>query len=196
MSYRTELIEKPVGGDDIRHPNGNTSDIIDAVLFADAKAAWYTKRFAPTLKGGSVMQTCSNIHRFIKTQIQYSLDPTGLQLIKSPGRLWQENRKGRGNYRGGDCKSFSVFAASCLRNLGIPYGYRFASYTPGNTTPTHVYCYVPTATGTIIIDAVWDGPFNTEKKFEYNDDRLMLQPSFAVGNINNGTKPGYGFLQY
>jgi hypothetical protein len=196
MSYRTDLIAKPLGGDDVRHPNGNTGDIIETVLFADAKAAYYTKKFAATLKGNTMLQTCNNIHRFIKTQIQYSLDPTGLQLIKSPGRLWQENKKGNGNYRGGDCKSFSVFTASILQNLGMPYGYRFASYTPGNSTPTHVYVYVPHSNGEIIIDAVWDGPFNTQKPFTYKDDRQMKKGE-AVGGINKTvlTKPG-GFLQY
>lgn len=193
MKFATHLISAPTGKDDVRFPNGNTSDIIDTVLFADTKAARYTKDFAPTLKGDTLYQTCSNIHRFLKQEIKYSLDPMGEQLIKSPGRLWAENRKSSGNPKGGDCKSFSLFTASCLRNLNIPYGYRFASYS-SSPTPTHVYVFVPLQSGgEIIIDAVWDGPFNTQKPFSFKDDRIMLQGA-AVGMINTNFKKG--FLQY
>lgn len=195
MKFATHLISAPTGKDDVRYPNGNTKDIIDTVLFADGKAARYTKDFAPTLVGSSLMETCSNIHRFLKQEIKYSLDPLGEQLIKSPGRLWKENRKSSGNPKGGDCKSFSLFTASCLRNLNIPYGYRFASYNNSNPTPTHVYCFVPLENGReIIIDAVWDGAFNTQKPYSFKQDKIMLAGA-AVGGINKNIVQK-GFLQY
>lgn len=195
MRYRTDLIKKPLGTDDVRFPNGNTKNIIETVLYADGKAGDYTKLFAPTLKGPSVRDTCRNIWWFIKSQIQYSLDPNGQQLIKSPGKLWAENRQGLPNPTGGDCKSFSVFAASCLKNLNIPYGYRFASYDKDNSTPTHVYCFVPLVNGgEIIIDAVWDGAFNTQKSFAHKQDYIMKSGE-AIGNVTNNKKSP-GFLQY
>ncbi|HRD42190.1 MAG TPA: hypothetical protein PLN30_00490, partial [Ferruginibacter sp.] len=70
---------------------------------------------------------------------------------------------------------FSLFTASCLKNLGIPYGYRFASYS-SEATPTHVYVYVPLKNGgEIILDSVWKGPFNTEKTFTHKRDYLMSE---------------------
>jgi hypothetical protein len=196
--YRADLIRKPLHIDDIRYKDGSTGDIIETVLYADKKAAWYTEKFAPTLKGKTQTETCKNIWQFIKGNIQYNLDPVGQQLIKSPGKLWQENRMGKPNVVGGDCKSFSVFAASCLRNLGIPYGFRFASYRDrdGNVSmaPTHVYVFVPVKDGAeIIIDAVWDGPFNSQKAYGYKTD--YLQNLSAIGSLRTIKKPR-GFLQY
>ncbi|MBC7509663.1 MAG: transglutaminase domain-containing protein [Ferruginibacter sp.] len=190
--YKTKLIKPPRMGDDkIAYPNGSTKDIISTVLYGDKKAAYYTAEFAKTLEAPNMKQTCRNIWAFVKTQIPYVLDENGKQWIKSPGRLWKE--------KAGDCKSFSVFTASCLRNLGITYGYRFASYRP-DPTPTHVYVFVPLANGTeIILDSVWDGPFNTQKEFTYKQDHLTLRhyslPSgevrrglAGIGAINNYTR--------
>ncbi len=179
MNYRTDLIRPPQRGDDeVKYKDGNTQDIISVVLYGDSKAAFYTKEFAPSLKGTSVLNTCQNIWRFVKTQIPYVLDPEGKQFIKSPGRLWFD--------KAGDCKSFSVFTASCLKNLNIPYGYRFTSYKKSNPTPTHVYVYVPLANGKeIILDSVWDGPFNTQKKFEHKQDKPMSEISY-LGGVGSG----------
>lgn len=168
--YQTSLIRLPREADDkVMHEDGNTRDIINTVLFADKFAAGYTASFAQTLRGKTLFDTCRNIWEFVKTQIRYKVDPVGIQDIKSPGRLWAE--------RVGDCKSFSVFTASCLRNLGIPYGYRFTSYS-GDPTPTHVYVYVPTGKGEILMDSVWHGPFNTQKQYTHKQDYLMSKISY------------------
>ncbi|MFZ4056969.1 MAG: hypothetical protein ACOYKE_02470 [Ferruginibacter sp.] len=170
--YKTHLIKPPRKTDDsIRYPVGVTKDIIETVLYADKKGAWYTETFAPTLKGKDVFETCKNIWAFVKSQIPYVVDPRGQQIIKSPGRLWAEKK--------GDCKSFSLFTASCLKNLGIGYGYRFASYDSHDSTPTHVYIFVPLKNGKeIIMDSVWEGPFNTQKLFSFKVDHLMTRISY------------------
>lgn len=185
--YKTALIKKPrLEDDQVRYRDGLTVDIIETVLYADTKAAWYTQLFAPTLKKKTLIETCKNIWHFVKSQIPYKLDPEGQQWIKSPGRLWQD--------RSGDCKSFSIFTGSCLRNLGIPYGYRFSSYSSVNPQPTHVYVYVPLANGKeIILDSVWTGPFNTEKKYTYKQDKLMSRISYlgSVGKPGVYVKPAH-----
>ena len=171
MLYKTKLIKPPKPGDDQnRYPNGNTADIVETVLFADSKSDYYTHDFAKTLKAKTLIETCKNIWEFVKTQIPYVLDPAGEQWIKSPGRLWQE--------KAGDCKSFSVFTASCLKNLGIPYGYRFASYHKTDSTATHVYVYVPIGNKEIILDSVWTGPFNTQKQYTFKEDKLMSKIAY------------------
>ncbi len=179
--YKTSLIKRPKKEDDqIRYPDGLTVDIIETVLYADTKAAWYTQLFAPTLRKKTLLETCKNIWQFVKTQIPYRLDPEGHQWIKSPGRLWQD--------KAGDCKSFSLFTGSCLRNLGIPYGYRFASYSSISQQPTHVYVYVPLAGGgEIILDSVWTGPFNTQKAYTFKQDKLMSRIAY-LGGVGTAAK--------
>lgn len=179
--YKTHLIAAPrLAEDQLKHADGNTQDIIDTVLYADGLAAPYTKEFAQTLRGGDLKTTCRNIWEFVKKQIPYKLDESGYQWVKSPGRLWKD--------KGGDCKSFSVFTASCLKNLGIKYGYRFSSYRT-DPTPTHVYVYVPNGKGQeIILDSVWDGPFNTEKKYTHKKDYLMSEIHY-LGSIGGRITP-------
>lgn len=181
MKYQTGLIKKPQPADDRYFGDVNTRGIIEVVLYADPKSADYTRAFARTLKAAKLFDTCKNIYDFVKTQIPYVLDKQGYQLIKSPGRLWAE--------KSGDCKSFSVFIASCLKNLGIRYGYRFASYDPNDPTPTHVYVYVPVeGNRDIILDAVWSGPFNTQKQFDHKQDFLMAKTSYL--GASGGHIPG------
>ncbi len=184
--YQTALIKKPKPEDDnVRYPDGLTKDIIETVLYANKKAAWYTSLFAPTLRKKTGIETCRAIWSFVKTQIPYKVDPTGEQWIKSPGRLWKDKL--------GDCKSFSVFTASCLKNLGIPYGYRFASYSQNDPTATHVYVYVPLAGGgEIILDSVWTGPFNSQKPYTFKQDKLMSKISYlgSVGTTASKHVPG------
>jgi len=186
--YKTQLIKPPRRQDDQdRYPEGTTRDIIETVLYGDGKSAWYTKDFAPTLKGRTVKDTCKNVWEFVKTQIPYVLDPVGEQNIKSPGRLWAD--------KAGDCKSFSVFTASCLKTLGIPYGYRFASYSKTDPTPTHVYVYVPPLDGGgFLLDSVWTGPFNTQKPYTYKQDKLMSGIA-GIAGVESNTRQ-LSFLQY
>jgi len=179
--YRTDLIGAPRPADDKFFGDVDTQGIIDTVLYADPKAGTYTKDFAKTLKGITVYDTCRNLWQFIKEQIPYKIDSPGYQWIKSPGRLWSE--------KAGDCKSFSLFTASVLKNLGITYGYRFVSFDSSDPTPTHVYVYVPSPNGEILIDAVWTGPFNTEKPYTYKKDYPIMAKTHYLG-ANDNHKPG------
>jgi transglutaminase-like putative cysteine protease len=163
MRYQTSLIRRGTNVWELRHENGTTEDIVQTVLYGDKKSAWYTAKFAHTLKGRTVLLTVKNIWSFLKSEVPYVLDPSGVQYIKSPGKLLDD--------RAGDCKSFSVFAGSILQNLGIPFRYRFTSYKPDDPTPTHVYIVVEGPEGDIVLDAVWKGPFATEKKYDHKSDR-------------------------
>lgn len=84
--------------------------------------------------------------------------------------------------RSGDCKSYSLFTAAILKNLGIPFRWTYASYTPGVKVPGHVY--ITTDSG-CIIDAVW-GKFNAEKK--------PINKFYKSMNISyiSGTDPAMG----
>lgn len=110
-----------------------------------------TKDIAPKFKGGTDSETCKKIFDYLKTQVRYDKDGY-TQKIKFPSALMRE--------RSGDCKSYALFTAAILKNLGIPFRWTYASYTPGVKVPGHVY--ITTDSG-CIIDAVW-GKFNSEKK--------------------------------
>lgn len=157
---------------EILHKDGDTNDIINTILYADKMAGSFTKEFAQHLQGPTLIATCGNIWKFIKENIRYKEDGGTFQDIQSPAHLWSSKQ--------GDCKSFSVFAASCLRNLNIPYNYRFVSFNPYSTRVTHVYVIVPTKSGEIIIDAVWHS-FNQQKKFQSKKDIPMTKISYVRG---------------
>lgn len=155
-------------------PNGNTSDIIEAVKYGDKLAAPYTREFSKQFKGKPVKEIARQIWHILKANIDYKIDPPGVQNIRSPGYFWKTKT--------GDCKSYSVFTASILKNLGIPAQYRFTGYK-GDSKVKHVYIIIPrSVTGeTIIIDGVWNR-FNSQKPYSFKKDLPMTQISY-IGNI-------------
>lgn len=143
----TRLISKSSSKTVLLHENGKVPDIIAAILKADAKAAPFTAEFAPHLKGKTRYATLRNIWRFTKDHIRYKEDEPGDERIKSPGATWKD--------RYGDCKSFSVFIGSLLKNLGIPYFYRVVFYDKRNPSQGHIYPVARLQDGTLVImDAV------------------------------------------
>ena len=127
-----------------RHANGNTSDIIDTILYADERAGSFVLPGVQCLMGNSERETLRNVWAFIRQNIKYRADRPGHERVKSPGALFAEGV--------GDCKSFSIATGAILRSLGIPYRYRFAAYQPGDVT--HVYVVADTASGPVLMDSV------------------------------------------
>jgi len=145
---------------DVTAPNGNTRDIMNTVLFADGKAGAYCAQLAQALKGADQVQTCYNVWKFWKENVKYSEDRDGVQVIKSPAMLYHLGE--------GDCKSYSVAVAACLKQLGIQYAYRFITQTASEPFH-HVYIVAYTDKGTVLIDCVIDF-FNKENPYERKKD--------------------------
>lgn len=82
------------------------------------------------LKGCSREQACEAVYGYMCSNVQYLIDPDGDQYIKSPARLLSDGY--------GDCKSLTMFVASCLHCLGIPCIVRFVNFDGGSQF-THVY---------------------------------------------------------
>lgn len=138
-------------------------DIIKTIHAATPRAVQITKPVAELFRGATDTDTCRNIWDFLKSQIRYVKDETN-QDIKQPNRFVADGT--------GDCKSYSLFAASILQNLGIANAYRYASYT-NNPTPQHVYTMAISGPGApIIVDGVWHR-FNEQKKFNFKKDFSM-----------------------
>lgn len=141
------------GIDAVYKSKADNKDIRDLLVKLVPKATAQMKDFSKQFKGRTEEETCRNIFNYIKSNIRYVADGSE-QIIKLPSALLRK--------RVGDCKSFSLFTASVLENLKIPYKFVYTSYN-SNPIPQHVY--VVTNNG-CIIDVVY-GIFNQEKKPTY-----------------------------
>lgn len=93
----------------------------------------------------SVDEKCQAIFGYMVNHTFYQLDADGEQLIKSPARLIADGC--------GDCKSYTMFLASCCYCLGIPCIVRFVNFDGGNQY-THVYAVAIDEKGNeIVMDA-------------------------------------------
>lgn len=167
-------------------PDGNTSDIIHAVMYAyDIENDPQIKELAFELKAETVEQTCNNIFDYLINNIHYRADSdTGKgEMVRSPARLIYEGS--------GDCKSYSLLTAVVLRWLGIPHFFRFVSYNKEKQA-THVYVV---AQNNIVIDAVAGSqlhyPFGKEVPYTYRCDMYnsMTKISYLAG-FKPGTSIG------
>lgn len=147
--------------------NATNQQLQKALESALPGAVAQTREIAPQFKGATDSDTCRKIFDFLKTKVQYDKDGF-TQKIKFPSALLRERR--------GDCKSYALFTAAILKNLGIPFRWTYASYTPGVNIPGHVY--ITTDSG-CIIDAVW-GKFNSEKK-PFNKFYKSMNISYISG---------------
>lgn len=139
----------------------NTRDIISVLHANLPRATNQVRDIANHFKGSTIEATAKNIFDFLKTNITYI--PDGInQDIRLPGRFVAEGS--------GDCKSYSLFTGAVLHALGIPFKFRYTSYT-SDKTPQHVYV-VTGKNDSVIIDAVF-GYFNKEKPYSYKIDYPM-----------------------
>lgn len=116
------------------------------------------------LQGRTAFESAGNVWSFLKNQIQYRRDPDTRQMIRMPNRFVKDGY--------GDCKSFSLFAASFLAAMGYPVAFRYASYS-SSAIPSHVYVVTKDEQGReIIVDGVWKR-FNSEKGYTSKKDFAM-----------------------
>lgn len=172
------LVDKFLGLRSLVSSNQNVSNIVDAVLLVDKQNYQQTKRLAKYFQGRTITETAENIWKFLKLNIKYQADNAD-QFIKSPSALLHTNI--------GDCKSFSVFTGSILKNLNIPYTYRFVGFDGKNIS--HVFVVVIDGNGQeIIIDAVWS-QFNSTQN--YNISKNYNMSVYKVTGFDEATKKVY-----
>ena len=160
------------GIDVVYKGKADNKDIRDLLEKLIPKASEQMREYAKKFKGASELETCKKIFNFLKNDITYLADGNE-QVIKMPSALLKKKI--------GDCKSFSLFTASVLDNLKIPYTITYTSYNE-NPIPAHVY--IVTKSG-IIIDAVY-GIFNQEKKAKYKYKKNMNVRYMAGINEDSG----------
>ncbi len=152
----------------IKKLSGNTSDIVSVVIETYNKDFRQVVEVAQSFRYGSnsTRDICQNIFNHIIENVQYKEDPIGVQWVKTPARLMAD--------KVGDCKSMSIFTASCLRVLGIDHFFRFVSFNRRKEA-THVYVVAVDESGKqIIIDPVVRRNglpvFNFEEKYTFKSD--------------------------
>lgn len=118
-------------------PNGNTYDIIEALIDITPRAIEQVK---PSIKKlvpitGNAYIDAKTIAKYIRNNVTYKADGYENQNIQLPARMFLDTKKA-------DCKSFALAFVSLMKASGHKnVGYRFASYRK-NKIPTHVYNWV------------------------------------------------------
>lgn len=118
----------------------------------------FSRFFSPTMSGLKLL------FDFVNDNFRYVADPDYNQWVQTPSFLWYTKR--------GDCKSFTVFISSILRNMGVPHNIRYVAY--GGSKYTHVYPVALLNGKEIPIDVVWKkqegGQFGREKNYTIKKD--------------------------
>lgn len=154
-NFANSTIQPPKGLWEIVHQNGSTQDIINTILMADKEAKDDTRFFANAFHSSNLKA----LWQFVRNNIKYKEDPDGDERVMSPAATWKKGKA--------DCKSMSIFITSVLKNMCIPYKYRFVAWQPGNVT--HVYPVAIVDGKEIILDAVHKR-YNEEVPFHHGYD--------------------------
>lgn len=162
------------------HQNGTNLDIAKSVLKRFHNSKNQSKELAKYFDGrldqkfdkapADLLEKLFRIWIFLRAKIEYKTDPDGYQFIKAPGSLVHSGF--------GDCKSFSIFAASILYWLQIPFVFRFFSKDSGGPF-THVYLMVIHDGKAIPLDAVYqylfiEAPHATHKDFKITPMKIAI----------------------
>ncbi|MBN2814850.1 MAG: transglutaminase domain-containing protein [Bacteroidales bacterium] len=156
----------------------DTSDIIELLIASHKKCLGDTAELARSIKATGTEDYIRKLYNLVKQNVTYKLDPPEAQFVKSPAQVWRDKFS--------DCKSYSLFIATTLHNAGIPFKYRFVSFSKSRV-PTHVYVIVPKqGSGYITLDAVMPG-YNQEKPFTFKKD-IDMKGLYYVSGIGAAGK--------
>lgn len=166
----------PTGKTVVMYSQGKTDDIISEILATFQDSKQQTQTIAKYFRGKTEAETAKNIWNFLHSNINYKEDAEGWQYVKTPSRTIAD--------KFGDCKAFSIFAASILFNLDIPFVFRFADYGENGGDVTHIYICIKNGTKEIPIDATI-GRANYElpyiKKIDFSFDKDMAKIARVSG---------------
>ena len=146
---------------------GNNYDVQNYVKQCYEKWRDQPMLMVEELKGLTIIEQCQQIFWHVIENVNYVVDQPGSQYIKSPARLIAD--------KSGDCKSMTIFIASCLHCLGIKHAIRFVNFD-GGSQYTHVYPIAFDENQTPIIldcverDAQGKPIFNYAREFSKNKD--------------------------
>lgn len=154
----------------------NTQNIVDAIAVQHAINMDDAKKICQYFKGKDERETAKNIFNFLKSEIEYKVEPASRQTTKTMARFLAD-----GN---GDCKHFALFSNTILQACGYKPKYRLAGYRSAKDFQ-HIYSYLPKSN--TILDAVLP-TFDTEKtpkiKKDYDMSLYQLSGTEDISEIN------------
>lgn len=160
----------------VKH-DAHLSDTIDLMQKVINETLGDTLALSALLEGDTIKQTCKNIWNFSFHHLQYTRDEAGKEQVRRPARSWRDR------VQGVDCDCMTVFIASILLNLEIPYTIRLTKEKSPEFE--HVYPVVKTQNETIILDAVLHS-FNTEAPYrEKKDIDMKLEFLDGIGSYED-----------
>ena len=127
---------------------GGNRDIVIALLDTYEYAKLQPVNLLKNLYDCDYYTQLWSIWQYFIDHVYYKEDEGNKQYLKTPARILRDGK--------GDCKSFSIFFASCLHCLGIPFVFRFVGFNAQRPrTYTHVYVVAnPNTSAEVILDAV------------------------------------------
>lgn len=153
----------------------NTGDIIRAIQMQHIASRSEAAKISDLFCGSNERETARNIYNFLRSEMQYRIEPASMQTTKSISRYIADGY--------GDCKHLAIFANTILENCGYKPVYRFAGYR-NNKDLQHVYTYLPNSN--TVLDAVLPS-FDTEKTPSVKKDiQMSLYQLSGVDNEING----------
>lgn len=181
MQTSLSNLPPPSGINRVIFRNGYNTNIIEVLNKQFPAAVNQCKNVH--FSGSNLKEKARAIYNYLRSNVNYQKDPSGKQLIQLPSRMLNGTKKG-------DCKSLSLAAAAFIKCAGAKNVFlRYASYSPSDKTPTHVYCVFIDENGKqIIIDPVFK-QFNKEAKYQSKKDYQMEiavlsgTPSIALKRI-------------
>jgi hypothetical protein len=161
-NYANRTIPKPVKGVQLIKESYQLNDIADLCISAFREDVKYMKEFAKAFP--PTMQGVKQLFDFCDRHFQYKEDPDvhngSVQAVQSPMWLWHKSKTG-------DCKSYTVFQATTLVNMGVTCKMRLVDY---GISEKHIYPVAVIDGREIPCDVVYKkqlgGQFGTEKKYK------------------------------
>lgn len=185
------LVPKPQGKNEVVKSSDADPerDTVPMLMRNVRRQKWQGAKLAQALKGSSRYETVKNIYDFIFSHIQYELDPSGSETVRSLRRLIADKK--------GDCDCFASGIANLLLNLNIPFAFRVAAYN-GSSDYSHIYIVVPKsgsslASGYYTIDPVvhrfnYEASFTKKKDFAMNLKSLDGLATCELDKGKNGKR--------
>lgn len=141
------------------------NDLLKGIFKAIKESEEGAKVIAPMFKRSTRVKTCFVLFHFLKRNVNYKAEAQNGQTAKTLQRIIFDKQ--------GDCKHYSIFCASILKALNIPFKLRLISQDQWNKEPKHIYLIVKDEKGkNICLDATLKN-FNKECFFHYKYDYFL-----------------------
>jgi hypothetical protein len=146
--------------------NQSTGDIIEAILSAHYRYKNDYRKIAKFFEGNTKFQTLKNVFDFLKKNVEYVIEDSDTQSVKSPTAIIRDGFC--------DCKCYALFIGGICDQLNIPFVYRFSSYRIDEKTPQHIFVVAyPNTKNEVWIDPVLPN-FNQRKQYTYKIDKTPM----------------------